>query len=74
MDELAALLARADREQGPGKRDRAMALMARLPQVFSAQELVHIARLSIGSDTWKPRSWLAGLGLMAALVSTVPRR
>jgi predicted dinucleotide-binding enzyme len=65
--ELAALLARADREKGPANRDRAMALMARLPPGFAPQDLVRIARLSIGLDTWKPRSWLAGLRLMAAL-------
>jgi len=67
IGEIAALLARADREKGPANRDRAMALMARLPPAFPAQELVRIARLSIGLDTWKPRSWLAGLRLMAAL-------
>jgi predicted dinucleotide-binding enzyme len=74
VDELAALLARADRDNGPVNRDRAMALMARLPPAFPVQELVRIARLSIGLDTWKPRSWLAGLRLMAALARAAPTR
>jgi predicted dinucleotide-binding enzyme len=65
--ELAALLGRADRTKGPANRDRAMALMAKLPPTFAAQDLVRVARLSVGLDTWRPGSWLAGLKLLAAL-------
>jgi predicted dinucleotide-binding enzyme len=66
-EELPRLLARADLAKGPIGRDRAMALMSKLPQDFPAQELVRVARLSIGLDTWKPRSWLAGVKLLTAL-------
>jgi len=37
--------------------------MAKLPPDFSPQELVRVARLSAGLDTFKPRSSIAALRL-----------
>ena len=68
IQQLPSLLARAKRDKAPGNRDRAAKLIAKLPPDFSPQELVRIARLSAGLDTWKPRSWIAVLHLgLAAL-------
>jgi predicted dinucleotide-binding enzyme len=63
IQQLLKLLQRAKREKAPGNRDRAAKIMAKLPADFSPQELVRVARLSAGLDTWKPRSWIAALRL-----------
>jgi predicted dinucleotide-binding enzyme len=62
-DELIQLLARASRDDGPANRDKAMALMAKLPADYSPDELVRVARLSVGLDKFSPGSWLAMLRL-----------
>jgi 8-hydroxy-5-deazaflavin:NADPH oxidoreductase len=68
VQQLPKLLQRAKRDNAPGNRDQAAKIMARLPPDFSPQELVRVARLSAGLDTWKPRSWIAVLHLgLAAL-------
>jgi hypothetical protein len=67
MQQLPLLLQRAERDKAPGNRDKAAKIMAKLPPDFPPQELVRVARLSAGLDTWKPRSWIAvlHLGLVA---------
>jgi hypothetical protein len=61
--QLPMLLRRAKRYKAPANRDQAAKIMARLPPDFSPQELVRVARLSAGLDTFKPRSWIAALRL-----------
>ena len=61
IDQLPTLLRRAMRDKAPGNRDQAAKIMAKLPLDFSPQDLVRVARLSAGLDTFKPRSWLAAL-------------
>jgi predicted dinucleotide-binding enzyme len=61
--QLPMLLRRAKRYKAPANRDQAAKIMAKLPPDFSPQELVRVARLSAGLDTFKPRSWLAALRL-----------
>ena len=63
IDQLPTLLRRAMRDKAPGNRDQAAKIMAKLPPNFSPQELVRVARLSAGLDTFKPRSWIAALRL-----------
>lgn len=63
IQQLPSLLARAKRDKAPKNRDQAAKIMAKLPPDFSPQELVRVARLSAGLDTWKPRSWIAVLHL-----------
>jgi 8-hydroxy-5-deazaflavin:NADPH oxidoreductase len=68
IQQLPKLLQRAKQDKAPENRDQAAKIMAKLPPDFSPQELVRVARLSAGLDTWKPRSWLAVLHLgLAAL-------
>lgn len=68
IQQLPILLQRAERDKAPANRDQAAKIMAKLPSDFSPQELVRVARLSAGLDTWKPRSWIAALHLgLAAL-------
>ena len=61
IQQLPKLLQEAKRDKAPGNRDHAAKIMAKLPPDFPPQELVRVARLSAGLDTWKPRSWLAML-------------
>ncbi|MGA7315685.1 MAG: NAD(P)-binding domain-containing protein [Silvibacterium sp.] len=63
IDQLPMLLRRAKRDKAPANRDQAAKIMAKLPPDFSPQELVRVARLSAGLDTFKPRSWIAALRL-----------
>ena len=63
IQQLPLLLARAKRDKAPANRDQAAKIMAKLPPGFSPQELVRVARLSAGLDTFKPRSWIAALRL-----------
>jgi 8-hydroxy-5-deazaflavin:NADPH oxidoreductase len=68
IQQLPKLLQRAKRDKAPRNRDQAARIMAKLPPDFSPRELVRVARLSAGLDTWKPRSWIAVLHLgLAAL-------
>lgn len=54
--QLTILLRRAKRDKAPANRDQAARIMAKLPPDFSPQELVRVARLSAGLDTFRPRS------------------
>ena len=68
IEQLRNLLRRAKRDKAPRNRDQAAKIMAKLSLDFPPQELVRVARLSAGLDTWKPRSWIAVLHLgLAAL-------
>jgi 8-hydroxy-5-deazaflavin:NADPH oxidoreductase len=68
IEQLPSLLVRAKRDKASGNRDQAAKIMAKLPPDFSPQELVRVARLSAGLDTFKPRSWIAALRMgIAAL-------
>ena len=63
IQQLPKLLQRAERDKAPWNRDKAAKIMAKLPPDFPPQELVRVARLSAGLDTWNPRSWIAVLHL-----------
>jgi 8-hydroxy-5-deazaflavin:NADPH oxidoreductase len=63
IQQLPLLLQRAKRDKAAGNRDQAAKIMAKLPPDFPPQELVRVARLSGGLDTFKPRSWIAALHL-----------
>jgi 8-hydroxy-5-deazaflavin:NADPH oxidoreductase len=68
IQQLSALLKRANREKSPANRNKAAKMMAKLPVDFPPQELVRAARLSAGLDTLKPRSWIALLHLGLAVL------
>jgi hypothetical protein len=68
LTELPPLLDRADRRKGPINRDKAMPIMAKLPNGFPVQALVRASRFTVGLDTWNPKSWLAMLRLGGALL------
>ena len=68
IEQLPTLLQRADRDKAPANRDQAAKLMAKLSADFPPQELVRVARLSAGLDTWKPRSWFSILRLAFAIL------
>jgi predicted dinucleotide-binding enzyme len=74
IEQLPSLFERAERDKAPGNRDKAAKIMSKLPPDFPPQELVRVARLSAGLDTWKPRSWIAvlHLGLAAVRLSVAP--
>jgi 8-hydroxy-5-deazaflavin:NADPH oxidoreductase len=61
IQQLPLLLQRAKRDKAAANRDQAAKIMARLQPDFPPQELVRVARLSAGLDTWNPRSWIAAL-------------
>jgi 8-hydroxy-5-deazaflavin:NADPH oxidoreductase len=65
IQQLPSLLMKAKRDKASGNRDQAAKIMAKLPTDFSPRELVRVARLSAGLDTFKPRSWIAALRLWA---------
>ena len=67
LEQLPTLLSRADRTQGPVNREKARAMIEKLPSDFSPLVLLRVARFSAGIDTWSPRSWAAALQFMAAL-------
>jgi predicted dinucleotide-binding enzyme len=72
IQQLPSLLQRADRNKAPANRDKAANLMAKLPADFPPPELVRVARLSAGLDTWKPRSWFAMLHLGFSILRSTP--
>ena len=63
IQQLPLLLARAKRDKATANRDKAAKIMAKLPSDFPPQNLVRVARLAAGLDTFKPRSWVAALRL-----------
>jgi predicted dinucleotide-binding enzyme len=69
LAELPPLLARADREAGPSRRDKAMAIVGKLPPDFPSQVLVRVSRLSVGLDRFKLESWKAVADLAVSLLT-----
>lgn len=70
LKQLPGLLSCADRKQGARNRDKARALIEKLPPNFSPQILLRVARLSAGMDKWRPQSWLAAVQLVFAFLRT----
>jgi hypothetical protein len=70
IQQLPLLLQRAKRDKSAGNRDQAAKIMAKLSPDFPPQELVRVARLSAGLDTFKPRSLIALLHLGFAALLT----
>jgi 8-hydroxy-5-deazaflavin:NADPH oxidoreductase len=68
VQQLPSLLQRANRDKAPANRDQAAKMMAKLPAEFPPQELVRVARLSAGLDILRPRSWIALLRLVFAVL------
>jgi 8-hydroxy-5-deazaflavin:NADPH oxidoreductase len=65
--QLPSLLQRADRERAPKSRDGAAKMLGRVVLEFPQPEMVRVVRLSIGLDTFKPRSWMALIRLVFAV-------
>ena len=68
LQQLPSLLQRADREKAPKSRDSTTKMLGKVVLEFPQAELVRVARLSAGLDTWKPRSWLAIVRLLFAVL------
>jgi len=68
IQQLPSLLQRANRDKSPANRDQAAKMMAKIPADFPPQELVRVARLSAGLDILRPRSWIALLHLVFAVL------
>ena len=68
LQALPLLLQRADREKAPKSRDSTTKMLGKVVFEFPQPELVRVARLSAGLDTWKPRSWLAIVRLFFAVL------
>jgi 8-hydroxy-5-deazaflavin:NADPH oxidoreductase len=66
--ELPILLDRADLKKAPQRRDQAMKIADKIPATFPVRYLVSVARVSVGLDLFKPRSWLAVLLFAIAIV------
>ena len=64
--QLPVLLQRADRQKATKNRDSTTKLFGDVVLEFPQPELVRVARLSAGLDTFKPRSWLALIRLLFA--------
>lgn len=67
LKQLPKLLQRADRAKASINRDQAAKMMAKVPN-FPPSELVRLARLSAGLDTFNPKTWLAVLHLAIAIL------
>ncbi len=66
--QLPVLLQRADRQKATKNRDSTTKLFGDVVLEFPQPELVRVARLSAGLDSFKPRSWLAVVRLLLAAV------
>lgn len=67
IEQLPALLKRANRLKAPKNRDQSSKLMLKVPD-FPPQELVRLARLMAGLDMFNPRTWLSVLRLGLAML------
>jgi len=67
IEQLPALLKRADRRKAVKNRDQSEKMMLKVPD-FPPQELARLARLMAGMDTFHPRSWFSVLRLGVALM------
>ncbi len=68
LQQLPSLLERADREKAPKNRDSTSKLLGNVVFEFPQPELVRIARLFAGLDTFNPRSWLTLIRLIFAVL------
>ena len=68
LEQLPGLLQRADREKAPKSRDSMTKMLGKVVLEFPQQELVRVSRLFAGLDTFKPRSWLALMFLIVAVL------
>lgn len=66
--QLPSLLQRANRDKAQANRNQAAKMMAKLPADFPPQDLERVARLSAGLDILQPRSWIAMLRFMLAVM------
>ncbi len=70
LQQLPLLLQRADREKAPKDRDNASKRLGKIALEFPQPELVRVVRLSAGLDIWKPRSWMALVRLLFAVLGS----
>jgi 8-hydroxy-5-deazaflavin:NADPH oxidoreductase len=70
IQQLPQLLQRADRGKSPMNRDNAAKLLGDLVFTLPQQELVRMVRLSAGLDTFQPRSWIALLSILSAVIGS----
>lgn len=63
LAELPLLLKRADRMEAARNRDKAARILPKLPETYSTEQLVRVARFFVGLDRLKPASWIAMLRL-----------
>ncbi len=68
MEQLPSLLRRANRGRVPKNRDSSSKMLGKVVLEFSQPELVRVIRLSAGLDTFQPRSWMALVHLMFAVL------
>jgi predicted dinucleotide-binding enzyme len=70
LQQLPSLLQRADREKAPKNRDSTAKMLGKVVLQFPHPELVRVVRLSVGLDTFKPRSWIALVHLLFAVMGS----
>ncbi len=68
IEQLSSLLQRADREKAPKNRDSSAKMLGNVVLDFPQPELVRVIRLSAGVDTLRPRSWMALVRLLFAVM------
>ncbi len=68
MEQLPSLLRRANRGRVPKNRHSSSKMLGKVVLEFSQPELVRVIRLSAGLDTFQPRSWMALVHLMFAVL------
>ena len=68
MEQLPSLLQRADRGGAAKNRDSSSKMLGKAVLEFPQPELVRVIRLSAGLDTFRPRSWMALVHLMFAVL------
>ena len=70
IEQLPSLLQRADREKAPKDRDNSSKMLGNVVLAFPQPELVRVIRLSAGLDKLKPRSWIALVRLLFAVLGS----
>ena len=73
-EQLRLLLSRADREKAPKDRDSSSKMLGSVVLEFPQPELVRVIRLSAGLDKWTPRSWMALVRLLLAVLGSRLRK
>ena len=70
IKQLPSLLTRADREKAPKDRDSSSKMLGDVILEFPQPELVRVIWLSAGPDTLRPRSWMALVRLLFAVLGS----